>query len=75
MVLTARLRALLRRGGAGRPAALAVADLRIATLDTPDGFPVSPAQELAAQAALPAAGYHPVAHGGGVTIWQWRPNS
>ncbi|MGX4735036.1 response regulator transcription factor [Kitasatospora griseola] len=29
VVLTARLRALLRRGAAGRPAALAVADLRI----------------------------------------------
>ncbi|MFJ8444285.1 DUF2079 domain-containing protein [Kitasatospora griseola] len=43
-----------------------------ATLDTPDPFP-SPTDELTAQHSLPTAGYHPVAHDAGITIWHWQP--
>lgn len=43
-----------------------------ATLDTPDNFP-APADDLTAQQSLPAAGYHPVAHGAGITVWHWEP--
>ncbi|MFI9788242.1 DUF2079 domain-containing protein [Kitasatospora sp. NPDC051984] len=44
-----------------------------ATLDTPDGFPTPTADDLTAQAALPTAGYRPVAQGAGITIWHWEP--
>ncbi|MFD8481767.1 DUF2079 domain-containing protein [Kitasatospora sp. NPDC059673] len=44
-----------------------------ATLDTPDGFPAPAPADLTAQAALPTAGYRPVAHGAGITIWHWEP--
>ncbi|MGW4383399.1 DUF2079 domain-containing protein [Kitasatospora sp. NPDC004531] len=43
-----------------------------ATFDAPDGFPTPVAEELAAQRALPAAGYRPVARGAGITVWRWQ---
>ncbi|MFE9424943.1 DUF2079 domain-containing protein [Kitasatospora sp. NPDC006697] len=43
----------------------------VAALDEPDGFPVPRSEQLAALAALPAAGYRPVAAGGGVTVYEW----
>ncbi|MFJ5229950.1 DUF2079 domain-containing protein [Kitasatospora sp. NPDC088391] len=43
-----------------------------ATLDAPEDFPVPRARELDVQRGLPAAGYRPVARGGGVTVWHWQ---
>ncbi|MBP0451082.1 DUF2079 domain-containing protein [Kitasatospora sp. RG8] len=43
----------------------------VAVTDRPGDFPVSEHEQLAAQAALPAAGYEVAAAGGGVTVYRW----
>ncbi|WP_395292275.1 DUF2079 domain-containing protein [Kitasatospora hibisci] len=43
----------------------------VAVTDHPGDFPVPEAEQLAAQAALPAAGYEVAAAGGGVTVYRW----
>ncbi|MCC9311187.1 DUF2079 domain-containing protein [Kitasatospora sp. RB6PN24] len=43
----------------------------VAALDQPDDFPVPRSEQLAVEQGLAAAGYRPVAAGGGVTVWRW----
>lgn len=43
----------------------------VAVTDRPGDFPVPGPEQLAARAALPAAGYEVAAAGGGVTVYRW----